>query len=512
VGIFVLSDIYKQSKTMSYIIPEHIQKMILEFEQNDINKIFVIGNTLTFFIKAGGNVTPVKLGIIDAPMDTGEQPKANLFFAKTLSDRPINLKNKIFMISQPNQDIKTGSFKVLTIGTEGKDGFVKDKSYKSFTFNNIYKVDARTNNGKLIDTYYTNDHDAGKDSATGDSETNAKQAMVVEFTSFINDLEQGDSVLLTLADKSTINLNFIDKKGEIAQFEIDKDSELSPNYKALGNSSSIEISTNVDDVVLNEKNKTLSVKAKAFHSVDGNLVPTDSTIDNITDWSPSDAISDNDDNDDEETDGSDGEKGTRDNRKEAKLMMQAILNDPIMKKAFYRQPTLWNIIMSTIKGENPRGTGIGPAKDIISKYGESRQIKRLGVQADNFKPGKKARFRVIYGEIVINPTGQPKDEIKLIPNKEYIADLLPRGLGSNDPYTLENKKAGYKIEVDKAYKDVADAFEVIVTKSIKSQDSEVKDYKKKGIIQFISQPGSGYVKKEIKKEPVKQAEPVNTTK
>jgi hypothetical protein len=497
VGIFVLTDIYKQTIIMTFIIPENIQKLIREFEQADINKIFNVGNIVTFFVKSGGVVHPIKLQIIDAPMDTGDQPKANLFFAKNLSPYPIDVRGAYFMITQPNQDIRTGSFDVLLIGKSGKDGFIPTKTKSRYTFKNIFKVDARTSGGKLIDSYFTNDHDAANDDTQSDD---ADQSMKRDFIEFIKDSQKGEAILLTLADNTTIKLDFIDIKGPVAQFEIDKGSELSPKYASLADSSIIEIG---DDITVNEKAKTISVKGKSYHSENGEMVPTEISIDDIKAWDIADAAPDAESADDEEE--------SVDTRKEAKAMMQAILNDPLMKKAFYRQPTLWNLLMSAIKGENPRGTGIGPAREIIDKYIDTKQIKNLGAQGENFKREKWARFKVILDSVIINPTGQPQDELRLSANEEYQAFVIKNKLGSDEPLTLVNKKRGYKIQIMRPYKEVPDAFEVTVIKSIENKTSgEIKDYKKTGIVQFISQIGSGYSKKETKKEPTKPGATDNT--
>lgn len=483
---------------MTYIIPENIQKLIREFEQADINKIFNVGNIVTFFVKSGGVVHPIKLQIIDEPMDMGDQPKANLFFAKNISDYPIDVRGAYFMITQPNQDIRSGSFKVLLIGKSGPDGFIPNKGKTkliSYTFKNIYKVNARTSGGKLIDSYFTNDHDAANDDTqSDDSDTSMKR----EFIGLIKGSEKGESIILTLADNTTIKLDFIDIKGPVAQFELDKGSELSTKYSSLADSSIIEIG---DDITTNEKAKTISVKVKSYHSENGEMVPTEITINDIKAWDVADAALDTEPDDEEES---------VDTRKEAKAIMQAILNDPLMKKAFYRQPTFWNLIMSAIKGENPRGTGIGPAREIVDKYIDNKQIKNLGTQGENFKREKWARFKVILDSIIINPTGQPKDELRLPANEERQAFVIKNELGSDNPLTLVNKKQGYKIQINRPYKEVQDAFEVTIIKSIESSSGEFKDYKKNGVIQFISQVGSGYSKKETKKEPTNPGSPENT--
>lgn len=492
---------------MTYIIPENIQKLIREFEQKDINKIFQIGNTLTFFVKSGGVTHPIKLEIINPPMPTGDQPMANLFFAKNVSQYPIDVRGAYFMITHPNQDIRSGKFDVLLIGKEGPDGFVPNKTKSRYTFKNIFKVDVRDKNNKLIDSYYTNDHDASSDSSLADKETKVQQVKVNDFITLLSELEKGDMLILTLSNKTNIKLDFIDTKGDSVQFEIDKTSNLSGDYTSLYNTSSIELSKNIDDITLDEKTQLLSIKGKAFNAVNGQMTSSDITINNIQDFS----IGEESIKPDAEANPED-EYG--DSTEEAKDMMQAILNDPIMKKAFYRQPTLWNLILSTIKGENPRGTGIGPAKDIITKYGENKIQKALGPQGDNFKKDKLAQFEVLNNEIVVKSSGISTEDLVLKTNVKY--DAFVNGYKIGDDYvTLTNKKLSYRITIIRPYKDVPDAFEVKVTKIVKSKATgEINEYSKPGVIKFFNLRNSGYsksepIKTEPKQTPLKSIQPNN---
>lgn len=57
-----------------------------------------------------------------------------------------------------------------------------------------------------------------------------------------------------------------------------------------------------------------------------------------------------------------------DDDKQFKNYYNDILSDPILKKAFYTTPTLWNYFTSALKNKKARGTGILPAYDIINKY------------------------------------------------------------------------------------------------------------------------------------------------
>lgn len=464
----------------------NLNKMILEFTQDETNKIFDIGNIVTFFVKSGGVIHPIKLGIIANPLgESGDtETKANMFFAKNLSDFPIDVKGNIFLITQPQQDIRTGQFRAIIIGKEGPNGFERSKKLRQYTFKDIFKVDARTHDNKLIDSYYSNDHEKSSD------ETDNSNRKIVEFIDFIDELASGEKILLDLINGKSLELIFIDKKGSIGQFELDKNGELPSEYKSFENSSSIEISLVQDQMILN-KNNSINLKARYFNTVNGEVKSVDGVINNISDWSIGDEAEPS--NDDETSD---------DVTRKAEDMMKAILNDPLMKKAFYSQPSLWNMIVSAIKGKNPKGTGIVPAWDIVHKYGVTKQQKALGPNGKNFKPNKQAQFEVMYQELVINATGLPQDALRLSPSpSRYVAMVQPYKVGGDERLTLENKKQGFKIRVLKPYKDVPDTFEASVIKTITSKTTgEVKEYPKSAIIKFNNENGSGYSKLDTKTE------------
>jgi len=478
----------------------HINKMILEFTQNETNKIFQIGNIVIFYVKDGGVVHPVKMGIIP---NRGGEEIPNIFYAKSLSDFPINLKNKIFVISDANQDIRGGSFEVDVIGKNDKTGKFIPIENAIYTFNKISKVESRDKTGKLLNTYYANDHDkdeADKETAEADS-----GSAVGNFIQVAQSLKQGDCLVLTLNDDSELYLDYIDKKGSVLQLEPSNGKPLPSEFKKLQNATSIELGITQQNIKHELKFKNteketelLTVKAKVYHSEDGEVKSMDwQIIFKVWDIEPVVSRSDDDDDDDVNN------KETGDDVSlKAKAMMKAILADPLMKKAFYTQPSLLNLIISAIKGENPRGTGITPAWDIVNQYGISRIKKTLGPTGEKFKPNKKATFELMYNGVDINPTGNPKDRLTLKPSPtKYEAMINPYTVG-DDNLTLSNKAEGYKIKLLKPYKDAPDTFEVSIIKIIKykSANGEIKEYPKSAIIHFFDIGGSGYSKIEPKKE------------
>jgi hypothetical protein len=175
-------------------------------------------------------------------------------------------------------------------------------------------------------------------------------------------------------------------------------------------------------------------------------------------------------------------------------MMQMIINDPLMKKAFYSQPTLWNVITSAMKGEKPRGKGIVSARDIIGKYKTGSIRRKIGKNADSFKMGRSATFKFIEEAIMINPTGQPKDKLELPITSTYRALVQNYQLNDKD-LVLSSKQPRFKLIIKKEIEGMKDAYEVTVVKEITTKIG-VKTYNKDGKVQFISAKGTGYYNEE----------------
>lgn len=72
-----------------------------------------------------------------------------------------------------------------------------------------------------------------------------------------------------------------------------------------------------------------------------------------------------------------------------------ILNDPDLKNAFYKEPSLFNMIVAASKGKKADGVGILPALKLVNKYNLNKIKNNIGDSANFFKIGKKATFNVV---------------------------------------------------------------------------------------------------------------------
>ena len=186
----------------------------------------------------------------------------------------------------------------------------------------------------------------------------------------------------------------------------------------------------------------------------------------------------------------DAKKNTK---KNAKQTMDAIINDPILKKAFYKQPSLLNMIMSAIKGENPKGTGIVPAQQIIRNYEISKVKGTLGDVFDNFIPNKDLTY-TLRGDTINFDQDENGKPITFNSVDVYSAKVKELKIGDLNLSLYDDKK-DVKIIVKKENKTERKPNTFDVTFQKKYIDKATKKYQTKsidGIITIISKEGSGY--------------------
>lgn len=100
--------------------------------------------------------------------------------------------------------------------------------------------------------------------------------------------------------------------------------------------------------------------------------------------------------DNQENDEQSDESGEeRDYSEDASDIMDKLMNDPQLRKAYYTAPTFWNRVSSWMKGEKPEGKGFVKAYNIIRDYSEREIIQKLGGNSDKFKPGYEAKLETI---------------------------------------------------------------------------------------------------------------------
>lgn len=91
----------------------------------------------------------------------------------------------------------------------------------------------------------------------------------------------------------------------------------------------------------------------------------------------------------EEPEETQSEKSQEQLQVDGEQSLKYILNDPLLQKAFYEQPTLWNIFVSELRGKKPKGKGIITVDGLVKAYDN----KKSGVDLKaTFIEGKSIYF------------------------------------------------------------------------------------------------------------------------
>ena len=177
-----------------------------------------------------------------------------------------------------------------------------------------------------------------------------------------------------------------------------------------------------------------------------------------------------------------------------KALYDSIVNDPTMKTAFYKQPSLWNYLVAIVKGEKPRGTGLVSAANIVSDFRRSRIKNEIGSDFDSFVFNKELTYKILSPQSIVFDSvkaGNPQIEFKN--NIDYTAKVLPISF-DDEKLTLEDKKAGISIIIrSKNTKErTQHPFNVLFIK--KYDNGEEKKYN--AVIDIKDVKGSGFDKEQ----------------
>lgn len=191
---------------------------------------------------------------------------------------------------------------------------------------------------------------------------------------------------------------------------------------------------------------------------------------------------------DETPEDAEGENNKKKKLKDdARKAYDVIINDPILKQAFYKQPSLWNLFVAELKGIKSVGTGIVPTLDLVGKYKSKKIETKLGSE---FKANKTVQFIVLDKpiQIVYLDKASSSKTFQLDAGKPY--EIKVRDYKIGDEYkVLYSGVDSYKILV-KAKTDEPNVFLCDIIKLVKI-GNEIKQYPRKDVkIKFL--PSEGY--------------------
>jgi hypothetical protein len=178
---------------------------------------------------------------------------------------------------------------------------------------------------------------------------------------------------------------------------------------------------------------------------------------------------------------------------DAKVAYDIILNDPLLKKAFYKHPSLWNLFVAEMNGKKAPGTGIVPTLQFINKFKESGIDDDLDGVFVSGKPllvSPKNVVDILYDE------GGVKKNFSLDVGKKYKIIARNYKLG-DEGKVLEDGNQKYKILV-KENTPLKNVFLCDVIKYVTGKDG-VEDFQQRdvNIEMFVS---GGYNEKKVNKE------------
>jgi hypothetical protein len=185
-----------------------------------------------------------------------------------------------------------------------------------------------------------------------------------------------------------------------------------------------------------------------------------------------------------------------------KKAMEAILNDPLLKQAFYKQPNLWQLFKAELQGKKAPGTGILPTIQLVGDYEKKRISERLGAE---FIEGKELKYKFDQ-KISIPYVNKNGEQTSLVIDKDrnYIGKVAPHELGVDG--VIINWYGGgktiiYSLLVKKPT-GIADTYFCDLIK--RDETLERAEHKEEVKVRFFSVEGSNYgYKSNLKKQETK---------
>jgi len=144
--------------------------------------------------------------------------------------------------------------------------------------------------------------------------------------------------------------------------------------------------------------------------------------------------------------GEEPEEDDEDLLDDAKAAYDEIINDPLLKQAFYKQPNLWSLFVAELKGKKAPGTGIVPTLDIVGSYINKKLDKELGGE---FIIHEYVSYRLLGKPIdvkFLNKKSNP-DNFNINTLDVYKAKVKPSNYNNPDAYRTLTSPEQEKYEI-----------------------------------------------------------------
>lgn len=340
-----------------------------------------------------------------------------------------------------------------------KDKLSDVSSWENRTLTNVTSIDLMRN-GQIIDSVDkpTKKKEEPINTKPNDFETNISNNLAI----ILEQVKEGNAIKLNMVDGEEIMLCCMSRQDNTFTLELVLETKIT-SLKAW-DSFILTISGNQDDEDLFSQNQKI-VKTKDKGKTFSLLVTANSGKESKKIWingisgvsampncsskeEPKDEKKPIEEPAEEPIDSMDDSLSDEQKKAEAKKAMQMILADPLLKKAFYRQPSLWDLFVAEIKGVEATGKGISTILNLVDKY-EGKKIK-TNLDGE-FKEGKTVNFKPVETTIAkYEKDGKAYEfEFDSSSNVSYNPKVMKRNLGES--YRLRGKLnatyLGYEIEV-----------------------------------------------------------------
>jgi len=398
-----------------------------------------------------------------------------------------NINNRYFMAFTGLDGNRLSIRKVNK--TKEADKLKDPRSWKPETLNGVNNIEL-IRNGKVVDKV----DDLKVADTPNQNNVNFDEIAKRILNLFSNEVREGNGVLMKMDNNENLLFCCVGKTNDSVTLELTSNTKKMAlkNYTAFiikykkENDSDEDADSQLNPNFIKVNGKKVSLQVLGVSGETTKEIPIDGILDISITVSCSDSTKIEPEADEEPTEAPTDDAAIEEKRKEdAKRAMEMILKDETLKKAFYSQPSLWDLFVAELKGEKATGKGIVPVLNILDNY----QDDKLGAK---FNKNKQIEFKFV-DDLRINFTHNNRKEYYTFDNdKEYKPKVEERKLGENQKlYGKINTYLDYQIELTK--KIDVDTYlskvNLIVKKGSEYSNSEYIDDVKIKIIRGKLSPG-----------------------
>lgn len=382
-----------------------------------------------------------------------------------------NINNRYFMAFTGLNGNKLEIRKVHK--TKEADKLKDPKSWKPETINDVKNIEL-IRNGKVVDKV----DDLKVAGVPVKNKIDIDSVTKKTLNLFSTEIKEGNGVLMKMDNNENLLFCCIGRTNNSVTLELTSNTKIMSlkNYGLIiieinKENNSEEGSDNVNNNIITSENGTsFSLKAIGVNGEDKNNI----VINGILDISATVSCDDSTEKKPEENkdDNSDGNSDDKEKLKaDAKKAMEMILKDDTLKKAFYTQPSLWDLFVAELTGKKATGKGIVPVLDIINSYDNKKETENLNAE---FIGGRTVFIQFLEDIIIPNTI-----EIRTSENKTRKTTVAKKELGEKRKLTgiFENGKIRYQIELLEPVENEEDVFLCKIKLLVRDGDGDWTDVK-----------------------------------